>query len=232
MLPPWKHSRGVRGRRSGTTGPRHTGPRHTGGVQREITATFAEKSRAPGLTDDAGAEITVRRSARRRTSVSAFREQGQIVVVVPARMTQAEEKRWVGEMVRRLLAREQRRQAPRGDDDLARRAERLAREHLDPHLDSPAPRPRAVRWVTNQHRRWGSCSHEEAEIRLSHRLQPMPAWVVDYVLVHELVHLLHADHSPAFWELVAHYPLTERARGYLDGWSEGRAHPAAEASSR
>jgi hypothetical protein len=45
----------------------------------------------------------------------------------------------------------------------------------------------------------------------------MPGWVVDYVLVHELAHLLVPGHGPRFWELVSGYPKAERARGYLEG---------------
>ncbi|HEY4938445.1 MAG TPA: M48 family metallopeptidase, partial [Actinomycetota bacterium] len=52
-------------------------------------------------------------------------------------------------------------------------------------------------------------------IRLSESLLDMPGWVRDYVLVHELAHLLVPNHSPKFWALVERYPLTERARGYL-----------------
>ena len=70
-------------------------------------------------------------------------------------------------------------------------------------------------YVTNQHTRYGSCSPAEGTIRISADLAGMPGWVRDYVLVHELAHLLEANHSPAFWSLVNRYPLAERARGYL-----------------
>ena len=67
--------------------------------------------------------------------------------------------------------------------------------------------------------RWGSCSPADGTIRLSERLQQMPDFVIDYVLTHELAHLVVADHSDRFWRLLATVPNLERARGYLEGWS-------------
>ena len=155
--------------------------------------------------------VEVRRSARRRRTVSAYREGDRTIVLVPAQLTPAEEEQWVATMLARLAARDGRRR-PKSDETLLRRAHALSAKHLDGRA-----RPDAVRWVTNQGARWGSCTPADRTIRLSHRLQTMPDWVVDYVLVHELAHLLVADHSPTFWELVARYPLSERARGYLQG---------------
>lgn len=154
--------------------------------------------------------VEVRRSARRRRTVSAYRDGDTTVVLIPARMSKADEARWVDTMLKRLAAKDARR--PAGDDDLQRRALLLSKRHLGGNA-----RPASVRWVTNQNGRWGSCTPADRTIRLSHRLREMPDWVVDYVLVHELAHLLVADHSPAFWDLVGHYPLAERARGYLLG---------------
>lgn len=159
--------------------------------------------------------IEVRRSKRRRRTVSAHREGPTTVVLIPAAMSRAEEKRWVDVMVRRLDAQDRRRKP--SDDDLAERAERLSHTYLD-----GAARPASVRWVANQNSRWGSCTPTDATIRISERVRGMPSWVVDYVLVHELAHLVVHDHSPAFWELVQRYPRAERARGFL----EGTAHAA------
>jgi predicted metal-dependent hydrolase len=160
--------------------------------------------------------VEVRRSARRRRTVSAYRDGDRTVVLIPARMSKAEESHWVATMLARLARADARR--PAGDDELRRRAAALSRRYLDGRA-----RPASVRWVTNQRTRWGSCTPSERTVRLSHALREMPDWVVDYVLVHELAHLLVPDHSAAFWTLVASYPMAERARGYLLGVAA--AHP-------
>ncbi|MEP7332456.1 MAG: M48 family metallopeptidase [Terracoccus sp.] len=157
-----------------------------------------------------GVEVEVRRSARRRRTVSAYRQQGRLVVLVPARLSRSEEDDWVRAMLARVEATEARR--PRSDNDLKRRAGELSRQYL-----TGRAQPTSVRWVTNQHTRWGSCTPAEGTIRLSAQLRDMPGWVRDYVLLHELAHLLEPGHGPKFWGLLADYPRLERARGYLQG---------------
>ena len=162
--------------------------------------------------------VEVRRSARRRRTVSAYRDGERTVVLLPARMSRAEEQRWVDLMLERLAAQERRRagRAGRSDAELIARAAELSRQYLGGEA-----RPSSVRWVSNQTCRWGSCTPVDATIRLSDRLRSMPTWVVDYVLVHELAHLLEAGHGPRFTRLVDRYPKAERARGYLLGVSAG-----------
>ncbi|MEV4556094.1 SprT-like domain-containing protein [Kitasatospora sp. NPDC049285] len=155
-------------------------------------------------------QVEVRRSARRSRTVSAYREGDRTVVLIPARMSHAEEQRWVAQMLEKLAAQESRKVL--GDEALQTRAAELSRLYLGGRAV-----PDQVRWVTNQNSRWGSCTPSERTIRLSHRLQGMPEYVVDYVLLHELAHLLVPDHGPRFWALLDTYPRTERARGYLEG---------------
>lgn len=168
----------------------------------------------------AGEPVEIRRSARRRKTVSAYREAGTIVVLVPARMSQSRVREVAAELVGKIVAKEERRRAPKAETDLTRRASDLADRFLADCPGAPI-RPLSVVWVTNQNRRWASCSVDSGAIRLSHRLQPMPRWVVDYVLLHELVHLVHPNHSPAFWALVNRYPESIKAQGYLEGFSDG-----------
>ncbi|HZG06816.1 MAG TPA: M48 family metallopeptidase [Streptomyces sp.] len=159
--------------------------------------------RAPGA-------VEVRRSSRRRRTVSAYREGDRTIVLIPARMSEDEERRWVDVMLDKLAAQESRRRLD--DGELAARAARLSEQYLQGRA-----RPATVRWVTNQNTRWGSCTPAEGSIRLSHRLQGMPEYVLDYVLLHELAHLLVPGHGPRFWRLLDAYPRTERARGFLEG---------------
>jgi predicted metal-dependent hydrolase len=157
-------------------------------------------------------QVEVRRSARRRRTVSAYRDGDRTVVLIPARMSRAEEREWVTVMLERL-AKQDKRLRP-SDRDLLARATELSRTWL-----AGRAKPASVRWVGNQGSRWGSCTPVDRTIRLSSRLQGMPSWVVDYVLVHELAHLLVPGHGPDFWALVDEFPRTERARGYLEGVS-------------
>ncbi len=132
--------------------------------------------------------------------------------MIPATMSRAQEAEWVGTMIARLEKSERRKQL--SDDDLMKRARRLS----DRFLGGMAV-PESVRWVDNQVSRWGSCTPADRTIRLSARLQQMPTWVQDYVLIHELAHLLEAGHDARFWAWVERYPQAEKAKGYLLGWS-------------
>ena len=160
----------------------------------------------------ASAEVEVRRSKRRRRTVSAYRDGDRIVVLIPASFSKRDEAEWVRAMVAKVERAEQR--ARLTDDGLLQRALTLSDEHLG-GLATPV----SVRWVSNQNSRWGSCTPGDRSIRLSERLQSMPRWVVDYVIVHELAHLLEPRHDAAFWAWVDRYPQAERAKGYLLGWS-------------
>ncbi|MCW2847071.1 MAG: family peptidase [Marmoricola sp.] len=156
------------------------------------------------------AEVEVRRSRRRKRTVSAYRRDGKVIVMIPDRFTRAEEAEWVTTMLDRLDRSEKRRR--RTDDQLMSRAHELCREFLHDKVQ-----PTSVRWVGNMTTRWGSCTTSTGEIRLSDRLATMPAWVVDYVLLHELAHLIEPSHDKRFWHWVDAYPRAERAKGYLEG---------------
>jgi predicted metal-dependent hydrolase len=147
--------------------------------------------------------VEVVRSAKRRKSVSARIVDGRIVVRMPTWMSKAQEAEYVTSLVEKLE-----RQHSAKEVDLTRRAAELAARY-------DLPRPASIRWVANQQHRWGSCTPSTGEIRISDRIAKFPGWVLDGVLVHELAHLVHLDHSPAFWELAHRYPKTERAYGFL-----------------
>ena len=181
--------------------------------------TPGKRSRPAGLTTTDGAPVEVRRSARRTRTVAAFWENGTAVVAIPARFTAAQESEWVHRMLEKLHRQGQRRadkglKQPATDAALASHAAALSAQYLGGRAV-----PTAVRWVSNQNSRWGSATPSEGTIRLSDKLRPMPQWVIDYVLLHELAHLLVAGHNAAFWKLLEAYPDTLRAKAFLEGVS-------------
>ncbi len=162
----------------------------------------------PGLP----AEIEVRRSTRRSRTVGARREGGKTIVTIPNRMSQRDAAKASLELHERLIRRIATRPRP-SDDQLRTRAEWLR----ETYLPTETPRPASVEWSTRQKRRWGSCTPTDLSIRISSRLQNAPEYALDYVLVHELAHLLVANHGPEFRALTDAYPYNERAEAFLAG---------------
>lgn len=157
---------------------------------------------------DAVDDVEIRRSSRRKRTVRAYREGDKIVILMPAHLSPDEEAAHVESLVERI----RRQERSLTDDELMQRAASLSAQWL-----AGRAHPVEVRWVANQFKRWGSCSSDEGTIRLSDRLQGMPPWVVDYVLLHELAHLIEPNHSRRFHALLAEFPHTERAKGFLEG---------------
>jgi predicted metal-dependent hydrolase len=159
--------------------------------------------------------IRIVASRRRRRTVSARLRSGVLELLVPDWMPGAERERWAEEMRQRLERRMERTRP--SDNRLAQRARSLNERHFGGRL----------RWTSiafaNMSHLWGSCTYTTGDIRIAERAAPLPEWVVDYLVVHELAHLEHSDHGAAFHELENRYPLTERARGFLMAIDQGAA---------
>ena len=152
--------------------------------------------------------IEIVRSARRKKTISAELKSGVLIVRAPAQMSDEQLAPIIKKLQIRLRSKVQR--SPKSDAELEQLAQRINKTYFSGRLQW-----QSIRYVTNQNKRFGSCTPGKGTIRLSHRLASMPGWVLDYVVVHELAHLEEANHGPRFWKLVNRYPLTERARGYL-----------------
>lgn len=156
-------------------------------------------------------ETSVIRS-RRRTLALELRGDGTLVVRAPQQMREADIQRFIAEKadwIARTRARlAESRDAWGGDvlsvDELVA-LKRQAREDLAARQAHWAPlagvKPGRLS-IRCQHTRWGSCS-SQGNISLNALLMLAPEAVRDYVVVHELCHLKHMDHSSRFWREVA-----------------------------
>lgn len=162
----------------------------------------------PGISEG---EIVVIRSTRRKKNISAYRQGGRIVVSIPARMSKADERAMVPEMVAKIRAQEA--AATMSEERLATRVDELLSE-LAPEISL---RPSSINW-RGMRERWGSCTSSDRTIRISDRLKGSPDYVLDYVLFHEAIHLQFFDHGPEFKAILSRFPLEDRAEAYLSGY--------------
>jgi predicted metal-dependent hydrolase len=128
-----------------------------------------------GEIDFCGERLTIRHdpTAPRRVLI----DDGELVLGGPVESVPARLKRWLEGEARHLLA-----------DDLA---------HYCARADRPAPRL----MLSGAQRRWGSCARG-GTIRINWRLIMAPPEVRRSVVAHEVAHLIHFDHSPAFHALL------------------------------
>ncbi len=162
----------------------------------------------PGISEG---EIVVIRSKRRTKNVSAYRAGGRIIVSIPARMSKADERAMVPEMVAKIRAQEA--AVTMSETALAERIGQLLQE-LTPEITI---RPADVAWRAMRER-WGSCTSVDRTIRISDRLKGAPDFALDFVLFHEAIHLEYSDHGPEFKAFLARFPKAELANAYLDGY--------------
>ena len=171
----------------------------------------------PGISEG---EIIVIRSARRKKNISAYRQGGRIVVSIPARMSKADERAMVPEMVAKIRAQEA--AITMSEAGLAQRIDEILME-LAPEITL---RPASVAWRAMRER-WGSCTSIDRTIRISDRLKGSPGYALDYVLFHEAIHLEYFDHGAQFKELLARFPKADLASAYLDGYEAAETALAA-----
>lgn len=153
-------------------------------------------------------EVIVKRSAKRKKTINARIEDGKIIIQIPTGLSKSEETSIIQKMQRRLETRKVALE-DKNKDLLESRFNFLNKKFFSGRLTA------SLSFSERQEYRNGSCTPANKTIRISHNLIGMPVWVLDYVLMHEMTHLLYSNHSRDFWKKVNEYRYTERARGFL-----------------
>ena len=183
-------------------------------TSRSLPKKLTEKfQRLRPLPDDLP-EFRVIRSSRRKRSISAYRQNGIIEIHIPDRMSRKDELAVIPDMITKVLLREAR---SRSSDEVL---EGLAELLLHDFLPDFHERPTAISWRTMRER-WGSCTTTDGTIRISHRLNGAPEYVIACVVFHELIHLRIPGHGADFHAFLDRYPEKDRAESFLEGFEAG-----------
>jgi len=154
-------------------------------------------------------EVKIIRSSKRMRTVSARMVNDLLVVHAPAALSRERLQKIVSDFKLRFERKKLKEELDR-KQDLVDIAARLNAKYFENRL-----KINSIEYVTDQNSKFGCCNYRDATIRISHKIGFMPHWVRDYVVIHEMAHLLEPNHSSAFWKIVRRYKLSERARGYL-----------------
>lgn len=153
--------------------------------------------------------IKILRSKKRRRTVSARIVKDILIVRAPEYIPESRLQKVIAELKTRI-ERKQLTEELNKSENLVQRAKEFNLQYFENKLTI-----NSIEYVTDQNSKFGCCNYRTGCIRISHRISAMPQWVRNYVIIHELAHLVVPDHGKAFWEIVNRYKLAERARGYL-----------------
>lgn len=153
-------------------------------------------------------KVEIKRSKRRKKTVEAKFVKDKLVIYLPEEMNIYDEKKWINKMIKWGERRKTKKELNK-NKLLLERSQKINKKYFNGKLDF------SIKFVQNQKTKFGSCSIKSKSIRISDKLAKMPQWVLDYVIIHELAHIIYPNHSNRFWEKVNQYKYAERAKGYL-----------------
>lgn len=174
-------------------------------------------------------EVEIIRSKRRSMAIQ-IRTDGSVVVRVPMHASDRAIKRFVSAHARWIADNrgqmfERRKKLADNPYDipawesLSAADKKIVKQKIMEHVDYYARRMEIDYGsisMRNQKSRWGSCS-SKGNLNFNYRLAYLPEELLDYVVVHELAHRRHMDHSAAFWEEVeTYYPAYKKCRQMLN----------------
>ena len=157
-------------------------------------------------------EVEVIKSSKRKKTVQAKIVNKKLIIFLPSRISQKEEDYWIRKMKKKCINK-RKKQLLNTNSQLKGKAEVINKKYFEGKLNFN------IEFVTNQNSRFGSCTPENKTIRISDKVSEMPKWVQNYIILHEIAHLIYKDHSDNFWEKVNEYKYTERAKGFLIGFN-------------
>ncbi|MEW6027037.1 MAG: M48 family metallopeptidase [Planctomycetota bacterium] len=155
-------------------------------------------------------EIKIIRSENRKRTISGRVDGETLIVNAPADIPEERLQKIIEKFRKRFEKRQLKRQLNRTVDLMT-----ICRKLKEQYFFYDQMEVNSIGYSTDQNCRWGVCNSRNKTILISHRLAEFPNWVRDYVIIHEMAHILEPNHGKRFWRLVRRYKLSERARGYL-----------------
>lgn len=154
-------------------------------------------------------ETKIIRSEKRRRTISAKVVDGVMYINAPVNIPDERLQKIIKNFKLRFEKRELKKELNK-THNLMEIFQRLNERYFDGKIQI-----NTIEYSANQDKRFGCCNYKTKVIRISHQLAQMPDWVRDYVIIHEMAHIIEPNHSKLFWDIVNRYSLAERSRGYL-----------------